>query len=62
MFLNCIGTFDSIVGRKEDMHVNWELVYELCISYERYKENIMFYELMTHLECKIAFIGVDNKV
>ena len=46
MFMDYIGTFDSIVGRKEDEYVIWELIYELCISYELYKENIKFYELM----------------
>ena len=40
--ISCIGTF-SVVGRKEDEFVIWEHIYELCISYELYKENIKFY-------------------
>ena len=47
MFMKCIETFDSIVERKEDEYVNWELIYELCISYELYKGNIKFYELIS---------------
>jgi len=39
MFMSCIGSLSSIVVRKEDKYVVWELIYELCISYGRYKEN-----------------------
>jgi len=46
MFMNCIGTFDSIAGRKEDENVIWELIYELCVSYEFYKGTIESYELI----------------
>jgi len=45
--MDCIGTFGSIVGRKEDEYEIWELIYELYISYEVYKENIKFYELIS---------------
>jgi len=37
--MSFIGTFGSIVGRKEDENVIWELICELCISYGLYKEN-----------------------
>jgi len=42
MFMDCIGTFHSIVGRKEDVYVIWELIYELYLSYELYKGSIKF--------------------
>jgi len=44
--MNCIRTFDSIVGRKEDENVIRELTYELCISYGLYKENTKSNELV----------------
>ena len=47
MFMKCIGTSDSIVERKQDDYVNWELVCELCIIYELYKGNIKFDELIS---------------
>jgi len=47
MFMSYIGPLSSIVGRKEDKYVIWELIYELCISYGPYKETIKFYELLT---------------
>ena len=45
MVMYCSGTFHSIMGRKLAKYVIWELIYELCICYELYKENIRFYEL-----------------
>ena len=47
MFMNFIGTFGSIVGRKENEYVIWELIYELRISYQIYKGTIKFYELIS---------------
>ena len=47
MVMNCIVRFDSIAGKKEDEYVIWELIYELCISYELYKRNFKFYELIS---------------
>jgi len=46
MFMSWIGTFGSIVGRKEDAYVHWELIHELCISYELYKEINQFHEFI----------------
>jgi len=64
--MSCIGTFGSLVGRTEDELVIWELIYELYISYELYKENIKFYELISiyyvYVECKIAFNGLINEL
>jgi len=45
MFMNCIGTFDSIAGRKVYENVVWELICELCVSYEFYKWTIESYQL-----------------
>jgi len=47
MFMNCIETFGSIVGRKEAEYVIWELIYELCINDDLYKGNIKFYKLIS---------------
>jgi len=47
MFMNYIGKFGSIMERKEVEYVIWELIYELCISYELYKGDIKFYELIS---------------
>jgi len=44
MFMNFIVTFDSIVGRKKDENVIWELICDLCINYEFYKGVIKSYE------------------
>jgi len=41
----CIGTFDSIVGRKEAKYVTRELIYELCIYYGLFREHVKSYEL-----------------
>jgi len=47
MLMCCIGTFDSIVGRKQAKYVIWDLIYELCIGYELYNGSIKFYELIS---------------
>jgi len=44
MFMSYIGTFSSIVGRKEDVHVHWKLIHELCFCYGLYRENVKSYE------------------
>jgi len=46
MFMNCIGAFGSNVGRKEDVQVIWELIYELCICYALCREDAKSYELI----------------
>ena len=46
MFMSCIGSFRSIVERKED-EVVWELIYDLCICYELYRENAKSYKLIS---------------
>ena len=46
MVMSCIGTFDSIVGRKQAKYVIWELISELCIGYEFYKGTIDSYALI----------------
>ena len=69
MFMNCIGTFDFIVGRKEDENVICELICELCVSYEFYKGTIESYALIS-MSCaqwlmgsvKSTFIELDNEV
>ena len=35
--MSCIGSFTSIMGRKEVKNVIWELIYKFRISYEFYK-------------------------
>jgi len=69
MFMSCIGTFGSIVERKEDENVIWELIYELHISYELCKENTKSNELIGIycVQClmwstKLPFIGLDYEV
>ena len=47
MFMSCVGSLSSIVERKEGEYVIWKLICELCISYEPYKGNIKFYELIS---------------
>jgi len=47
MFSYCIGTFDSIVGRKQAKYIIWELIYELRIGSELYRGSIKFYELIS---------------
>jgi len=52
MLMKCIGTFGFIVGRKENEYVTWEVIYELCISYEIYKGNIKLCELISIYYCQ----------
>ena len=49
MFMCCTGTFDSIVGRKQAKYVIWQLIYELCISYELYKGNVKFMNFLASI-------------
>ena len=46
MFMSCIGSFSSIVGKREPKYALWELACELQFSYELHKGNIKFYELV----------------
>jgi len=46
MFISYIRAFSSIMGRKQDVYVHWKLIYELCICYGLYEENVKFYELI----------------
>jgi len=46
IFMNCIATFSSNVGIKNDEYVTWELIYELWISYELYNEKTKSNELV----------------
>jgi len=44
--MSCIRTFSSIVVRKEDENVIWELICELGINYRLNKENTKPNELV----------------
>jgi len=45
MFMDLNGALSSNVNRKEHKYVFWELMYELWINNEFYKENTKFSEL-----------------
>ena len=47
MFMSWIGAFGSIMGRKEDMYVLWELIHKLRTSYKLCTENNEFYEFIS---------------
>ena len=44
--MSWIAPFNSVVGRKQDKYVIWELIYKFWISYEFYKWTIESYELI----------------
>ena len=47
MFMCCIGTIDSIMGKKQAKYVTWELIYEFRMCYELYNGNVKFCKLIS---------------
>jgi len=47
MFMSRLGNLIPLWGKKKKKaeFVIWEFIYELCIGYELYKENVKFYVL-----------------
>jgi len=57
--MTCIGTFGSIVARKEDEYVIWELIYELSIGNELIKEISSFMSLLASIVLNDSY-GVQD--
>jgi len=63
MLVCCIGTFDSIVRRKEVKKVIWRLIYDMHMFIEKMPSLMGYWQptcSMTHVEGKTTFTGHNN--